>query len=259
MSELASYAATMRQRERLLASLRADPGRTGVFTDFDGTLSRIVDRPEDAEPVEGAEEVLEALAERFGLAAVVSGRSLEDLKTRIRPKGAVLAGAYGRERSDRPMRRPTEGWETVAIAANATARTIPGMHVERKGSGVALHFREAPSRADDVREAAETLATEFGLEIRPGRMVVELVTPGPGKGEAILLLMSDHGLDRALVAGDDWGDLDAFRKLRQAGMDVVVVAVVSEEAPPGLAEDADLVLTNPDEFVSFLQELAARG
>ncbi len=247
----------MAQRGDLLASLRADTARTGIFTDFDGTLARIVDRPEDAAPVEGAEEVLESLAERFGVVAVVSGRSLEDLKSRLRPRDVLLAGAYGRERTDRPMRRPTEGWETVAIAANAAARTIPGVHVERKGSGVALHFRESPSRADDVREAAEALAAEFGLEIRPGRMVVELVTPGPGKGDAMLVLMSERGIDRALVAGDDWGDLDAFRRLREAGADVVVVAVVSEEAPPGLAEDADLVLTGPDEFVSFLQELAA--
>ena len=247
----------MRQRDDLIAWLRAEPARTGIFTDFDGTLSRIVDRPQDARPVEGAEEALGSLAEGFGLVAVVSGRSLEDLKTRIRPPGVLLAGAYGRERSDRPLRRATEGWETVTIAAGATARTIPGVLVERKGSGVALHYREAPSRADDVRAAAELLASEFGLEIRPGRMVVELVTPGPAKGDAMLVLMSDHGLGRALVAGDDWGDLDAFRKLRGAGEDIAVVAVVSEEAPPGLTEDADLVLPTPDDFVAFLQELSS--
>jgi trehalose 6-phosphate phosphatase len=245
----------MAGREEIIARLRERAARTGIFTDFDGTLSCIVDRPEDAVPVEGAEEALEALTERFGLVAVVSGRSLEDLKTRIRPRGAVLAGSYGRERSDRPGRRPTEGWETVGIAAKATARTIPGVHVERKGAGIALHFREIPERAEDVRAAAELLASEFGLEVRPGRMVFELVTPGPGKGEAILVLMSDHDIDHALVGGDDWGDLDAFRKLRQAGTDVVIVAVVSEEAPPGLTEDADLVLTGPDEFADFLREL----
>lgn len=247
----------MRERSELLGALRADPERTGIFTDFDGTLSRIVDRPEHAAPVEGAEAILETLAQRFGLVAVVSGRSLEDLKRRIRPRGVLLAGAYGRERSDRPIRRATEGWETVAIAANATARTMPGVLVERKGSGIALHFREAPSRADDVRTAAGVLAAEFGLEIRPGRMVVELVTPGPGKGDAMLALMSDRGLDRALVAGDDWGDLDAFRKLREGGIDAVIVAVASAEAPDGLTADADIVLTGPDELVTVLRQLAS--
>jgi trehalose 6-phosphate phosphatase len=246
----------MDDRDGVLAHLRDDPERTGIFTDFDGTLARIVDVPEDAEPVEGAEDVLAELAERFGLVAVVSGRSLEDLKTRVRPRGAVLAGAYGRERSDRPIRRQTEGWETVVIAAKAMARTIAGVRAEIKGSGVALHFREVPSRADEVREAAEKLAGEFGLEMRPGRMVVELVTPGPGKGDAILVLMADRGIERALVAGDDWGDLEAFRRLRQAGTDVVVVAIVSDEAPPGLAEDADIVLNGPDDLVVFLRELA---
>jgi trehalose 6-phosphate phosphatase len=246
----------MDDRSRVIAAMRENGARTGIFTDFDGTLSRIVERPEDAVAVEGAEDVLELLAQRFGLVAVVSGRSLEDLKTRIRPHGVVLAGSYGRERSDRPGRRPTEGWETVAVAAKAAARTMPGVHVERKGAGIALHFRQAPGRADDVRATAELLASEFGLEIRPGRMVYELVTPGPGKGDAIHVLMSDRGIDRALVAGDDWGDLDAFRTLRQAGTDVVIVAVVSEEAPPGLVDDADLVLTGPDEFAAFLREVA---
>jgi trehalose-6-phosphatase len=108
-----------------------------------------------------------------------------------------------------------------------------------------------------VKEAAEVLAAEFGLEIRPGRLVFELVTPGPGKGEAILALIDERGLDRVLVAGDDWGDLDAFRLLRAAGVDAAIVAVVSDEAPSGLTDEADLVLNGPSELVGFLLELAA--
>jgi trehalose 6-phosphate phosphatase len=247
----------MRQRGEVIALLAADPSRTGVFTDFDGTLSPIVERPEDAAPAPEAEQVLEALARRFALVAVVSGRSLEDLRTRIRPRGVMLCGSYGRERSTATVRRQTEGWETVAIGAKAAARLIPGVFVERKGAGIALHFRDVPDRADEVRDVAETLAAEFGLEIRPGRKVFELVAPGPGKGEAILALIDEYNLDRVLVAGDDWGDLDAFRLLRDAGVEAVIIAVSSEEAPPGLDDDADLVLDGPDDFVGLLQELGA--
>ena len=247
----------MRQRSEVIASVAADPSRTGIFTDFDGTVSLIVERPEDAVPADGAAEALEALAQRYALVAVVSGRSLEDLRGRIRPRGVLLCGSYGRERSTATIRRQTEGWETVAIAAKAAARLMPGVFVERKGAGIALHFRDAPDLSDEIREMAETLASEFGLEIRPGRKVFELVAPGPGKGEAILALIDEGGLDRVLVAGDDWGDLDAFRLLRAAGVDAVIVAVVSEEAPPGLTDDADLVLDGPDELVGFLQDLGA--
>src|SRR5262245_18291434 len=146
------------QQADALAALSADPASTGIFTDFDGTLYRLVDRPEDAAPIPGAEETLSDLARTFALVAVVSGRTLEDLKTRLRPPGVLLAGSYGRERSDRPLRRATEGWETVSIAANATARTLPGVHVERKGTGVALHYRSVPHRETEVLEAAGVLA-----------------------------------------------------------------------------------------------------
>jgi len=248
----------MQQAERVagaVAALTADRTTTGIFTDFDGTLSSIVERPEDAVPVPGAEQVLVDLAGSFGLVAVVSGRALEDLKTKLRPPGVLLAGSYGRERSDRPLRRATEGWETVSIAANATARTLPGVRVERKGTGVALHYRSVPELADDVRAAASVLASEFGLEIRPGRMVVELIAPGPGKGDAIAKLVTERGLERALVAGDDYGDLEAFTQLRTSGVDLVAVAVTSDEGPPGLSDAADLVVRDQDELVAFLRLL----
>jgi trehalose 6-phosphate phosphatase len=243
--------------DEVIARLRERPASTGVFVDFDGTLSPIVDRPEDAAPVDGAVDVLASLATIFAVVAIVSGRGLEDLKMRVRTPGVLLAGSYGRERSDAGFRRSTEGWETVAIAAVASVRDLNGVHVERKGTGVALHYRANPEHAMAVDAIAETLAREFALEIRPGRMVVELITPGPGKGDAIATLIAERALDRVLVAGDDWGDLEAFRLLRESGVDATIVAVVSEEAPPGLTDHADLVLRGPAELVAFLRELGA--
>jgi trehalose 6-phosphate phosphatase len=207
--------------------------------------------------VSGAREALEALARRFALVAVVSGRGLEDLRRRIRARGVVLAGAYGRERSDHGLRRQTEGWETVSVAASAAVRKLPGVILERKGAGVALHYRTAPEHADAVAEIANVLAREFDLEIRPGRKVVELVVPGPGKGDAVAAMISEKGLDRVLVAGDDWGDLEAFAAVRSMGVTAVVVAISSSEAPPDLASLADVVVEDPDAFVSMLAELAA--
>ncbi len=246
----------MRQRDEALTFLSDDPARTGIFTDFDGTLSPVVPRPDDARPAEGAVRSLESLARSYGLVAVVSGRSLEDLRTRMKPRGVLLAGAYGRERSDRHVRRQTEGWETLPIAAAAAIQRLPGVHLERKGSGVALHFRNAPDCGEDVREIAESLAKEYGMEVRPGRMVYELIVPGPHKGDVICSLIEERSLDRVLVAGDDFGDLDAFGAVRDSGVDAVVAAVISEEAPPGLTELADLVLGGPVELVRFLQDLS---
>jgi trehalose 6-phosphate phosphatase len=236
--------------------VREDPASTGIFLDFDGTLSAIVPRPEDASLVRGAREALQALSERYALVAIVSGRSLEDLRRRIGLLPVVLAGAYGRERSDRKGRRATEGWETVAFAASAGVADLDGVEIERKGAGIAMHFRAAPEHGDAVHALASDLATEFGLEVRTGRKAVELVVPGPGKGDAIVELIAERGLKRVLVAGDDWGDLDAFVAIKEAGQDAVIVAVASEEAPPGLTDHADVVVAGPPQLVALLAQLA---
>ncbi len=241
-----------------IAILTQDRSSTGIFTDFDGTLSPIVQRPEEARAVDGALEALADIARTFALVAIVSARPLEDLKRRAKVRGALLAGAYGRERSDRAVRRPTEGWETAAVAAVAATSELKGVRVERKGPGVALHFREAPERGDEVGAIAEALATEFGLELRPGRKVYDLTIPGPGKGEAIAALIGERSLSCALVAGDDIADVEAFRMLRSDLPDVrtLIVAVASAEAPDDLVEHADLVLEGPSALARFLRALA---
>jgi trehalose 6-phosphate phosphatase len=238
--------------------LTRDPATTGILVDFDGTLSAIVDRPQDAAPVSGAELALRDLAQRYALVGVVSGRSLEDLRARLDVPGVRLLGSYGRERAGSPMRRRTEGWESVAIAAAAALEELPGVVLERKGAGVALHYRLAPGMQDAVRQAAEMLAAEFGLQILPGRLVVELVAPGPGKGDAILDLIEHEALRCVLYAGDDIADLEAFRVLRSADVDAVLVAVASDEAPDALAEEADLVVNGPLQLVGLLDEIRRR-
>lgn len=237
--------------------LRAAPERTGIFTDFDGTLSEIVDVPQAAVATEGAVETLEALAGRFAVVAVVSGRSLDDLRMRLDVQHVLLAGSYGRERSDRRSgRRPAEGWEPVAAAAAAMIAELPGVVLERKGAGVALHYRAVPALEPEVRERAAVLAREFELDVLPGRLVAELVQPGPGKADAIATIVAEHELSTLLVAGDDVADLEAFAWARDADATSVLVAVTSEEAPPGLEATGDVVVDGPAELVALLRRLA---
>jgi trehalose 6-phosphate phosphatase len=246
-------------RTECIDLLCADPGVTGIVSDFDGTLSDIVDDPRDAAPVEGAVAALTALARMFRTVAIVSGRSLEDLGSRFAPRGVALLGSYGRERSDRRGPRPRPGgWEPVAIAAAARTRELDGVVVERKGTGVALHYRRVPQRAGDVLELAQELAGAFGLDVLPGRLVAELVAPGPRKGEALQQLVLDDGLERVLYAGDDVADIDAFERARSL-VPAVLVAVRSEESPAGFADMADVVVSAPAELVDFLRDIARRA
>ena len=67
-------------------------------------------------------------------------------------------------------------------------------------------------------------------------------------------LLEERGLRRALYAGDDTTDLDAFRGLD--GLEVAVrIAVASAEAPPGLREAADLTVGSPTELLELLRKL----
>ena len=84
------------------------------------------------------------------------------------------------------------------------------------------------------------------LEVRP--------PVAADKGTAVRALLAAHRLRRALYAGDDTTDLDAFRGLD--GLELAVrVAVASPEAPTGLAEAADLVVASPTELLELLREL----
>ena len=96
-------------------------------------------------------------------------------------------------------------------------------------------------------------ARAAGFVARFGRKVLEVLPPIDGnKGTAVQRLLEERRLDRALYAGDDTTDLDAFRALD--GLELAVrVAVASSEAPLGLREAADVVAADPEEILQLLR------
>lgn len=250
-----------RVADELLAPFVTHPERSGILTDFDGTLSPIVDDPATATPLDGVPEVLDALAGRFETVAVLSGRPVAFLQ-RLLPPSILLSGLYGLETVDRGVRRdhPQAGsWREVIddVAALSEARGPAGMRVERKGLSLTLHYRTRPEAEPEVRAWAERQAARSGLRTRPARKSFELHPPiEADKGTAVLQLCT--GLSAALFLGDDIGDLPAFAaldRLADQGVDAVRVAVRSTEAPPALLERADLVVDGPEGAHRLLQRL----
>jgi len=129
--------------------------------------------------------------------------------------------------------------------------------LEDKSLTVALHWREAADAeaAEQHLRLIAARAEESGLEARWGRKVLELRPPvAADKGTAVRFLLEERGLSRALYAGDDTTDLDAFRGLD--GLEVGVrVAVASAESPLLLREAADLVVGSPAALVELLRTL----
>ena len=248
-------------QQAVLAELRADPGRTGILSDFDGTLAPIVDDPAAARPLDGVPELLDALAARYALVAVLSGRPVDFLAQWL-PRSLVLSGLYGLEvlRDGARDDHPSGGsWREVVqdVAAVARARGIDGLRVESKGLSLTLHYRGRPDVEDGVRGFAEEQAARSGLLVRPARMSVELHPPiAVDKGTALLDLADD--LQTVCFLGDDVGDLPAFAALDELavrGASVVRIGVRSSEAPDELLDRSDLVVDGPDGAKAVLAAL----
>lgn len=230
--------------------------------DFDGTLSPIVEDPDEARPLTGATDALKDLVRRYQVVGVLSGRPLTFLAP-LMPEGTVVAGLYGLEvmgaggvRRDHPN---AGAWrEAVEDVAHCSAGLGPvGMRVESKGLSLTLHYRSHPELESEVLEWAISQATRSGLVLRRARMSVELHPPiDADKGTALESLA--HELEAVCFVGDDVGDLpafDALDRLAARGVHSLRVAVSSDESPQDLLDRADLVVDGPAGVLSFLRDL----
>ncbi|MBA3718517.1 MAG: trehalose-phosphatase [Actinobacteria bacterium] len=237
----------------LIAPLAEAPQLSAIVLDVDGTLAPIVPRPEDAGVPAGTRAELERLAARYRLLAFVSGRTGEDARRMVGLDGARYVGVHGLE-----LEPEAERWREP-LRNLAAGADWPWGEAEDKGLTLSFHYRQASDQAAALA-AAEILADRArgaGLVPRFGRKVLEVRPPvDADKGTAVLQLVSEAGVTRALYAGDDTTDLDAFRGIREAGLELgVCVAVASEEGPRELEERADLVVDGPAGLLALLHRL----
>jgi trehalose 6-phosphate phosphatase len=255
-----------------LAPLLAQPTTTAILTDFDGTLSPIVDDPYDARPLDGAARVMASLAGCFGEVAVISGRPVSFLEEHLAlpevPEGAHrvrLVGLYGLEQSWGDGNIVTEpaaaGWHQVVDAAVVRLRSDApgGVLVEPKGLAVTVHWRRAPEAEGRMVASVEAEVARSGLRAHPGRMSVELRPPlDVDKGTVVRRLVASA--TAACYFGDDLGDLPAFDALRalaaRGGFEAVTVAVVDAESDARVVADADVVVSGPARALQMLAWLS---
>ncbi len=248
--------------EELAARLRDNAPRAGVFCDFDGTLAEVVERPEDARPVDGAVDALTALVEPYARVAVISGRPARFLLKHLGGKGLHLAGLYGLEvvrDGEVHVVEEAAGWQPKVdeVVARLCDEAPAGLHVEPKGLTVTLHFRAAPELEEEARKLADEAADACGLVVGDGRRSFEL-RPPVATSKGTVLAEAATGLDAACFLGDDHGDISAFNALdalEADGAAVVRVAVRSGESPEELVQRADAVLDGPTDVVEFLRRL----
>ncbi len=253
-----------KESKSLLDRLHAAPA---LFCglDYDGTLAPIAPTPDAAVPYPGTERLLRKLSAtgRVRL-AIVTGRSIEDVRGFLDLEDAYYVGIHGLE-----LKRPGE--DVTDSAAGRRARAVlprfvedlrarigsrEGLLVEEKGAAVALHFRLANDEdkrfgRDAVQQLVDRLCDEGEtLDLLDGHEVVEVRPAGVDKGRALCELLASDGKGALpIYIGDDRTDEDAFRALPDS-------AVTIRVGPEGTETAARYLVPDPKAVHRFLTSLA---
>lgn len=233
------------------------PGLLCVF-DFDGTLSPIVAQPEQAHLPPEAMQRLVALME-YALVAIITGRSVADIRARLGFSPHFIAGNHGLEGVPgwewrmQAYEEQCRGWkQTLAAALQDCARFDAGIVIEDKRYSLSVHYRQAqdPQRAEQaLRELFASCLPQ--ARVIGGKYVFNLMPDDSiDKGRALEQLMQISGACAAIYAGDDVTDEDVFRLHRP---DVLTVRI--EQSANSAAE---LFLPRREDIVLLLDALIDR-
>lgn len=260
--------------EACATCLRATP--SGVFTDFDGTLSEIALTPDDAVAADGAEQALRTLAAIVDVTGIVTGRAVDDVLRRVDVPGLTVVGNHGLEwfsngeRIDHEAGLSAEEGTRLAMAAierrMGEAGLLDGMIFENKRLSASIHYRNAVDPVLVERTLipiAEEAAEANGLRIAGGKMVLELrPRVRVSKGTAMDQLVQMYSLKGAVFFGDDVTDVDGFRSLhvlRDDGqVSALAVAVLSPDVHPDVVAESDYSVDSVASTVELFQRIAEK-
>ncbi|MBM4432503.1 MAG: trehalose-phosphatase [Chloroflexi bacterium] len=238
-----------------------------LLTDYDGTLTPIVERPELADMQERTKQVLQSLAQqhRFRI-GILSGRALAEIKEKVGISGIVYAGNHGLEIEGPGVNfanpQAEEAKPILRVLYQVLSKnleTIKGVLVEDKGLTLSVHYRMVDeSKAEEVKKIIDRyvgVAQAAGqVRITTGKKVYE-VRPAVAwdKGKTIKFLMKKYGKGSikgdmlAMYFGDDVSDEDGFKVIEECenGISVFVGGPNSESA-------ARYFLKSPAEMTEFL-------
>ncbi|CAN5705705.1 hypothetical protein BH24ACT20_BH24ACT20_01370 [soil metagenome] len=244
--------------------------RPAVFLDYDGTLTPIVDRPEDAIISESMRDAVSGLAERCPV-CVVSGRDRQVVQELMGLDNLIVAGSHGFD-----IWSPEDGTieieggggfddliEEVKTRVHEELGGIEGASIEPKKASVAVHYRlVSEEERQEIKATVDGILAERPDELKmtPGKMVYEIQPKIDwDKGKAVLHLLEMLDLDRdeivPMYLGDDHTDEHAFGALEGRGIGIFVGQTDDPETADRTTA-ADYILNTMDEVERFLNGLA---
>lgn len=242
--------------------------------DYDGTLAPITSHPDAASIPAETQEVVDTLVATDAVTvAVVSGRSLADLRERVDVD--AYAGNHGLELycDGETLVHPAARDASAAIEAacdevERRLRDVEGVVVERKEVTATVHYRlvEEASRAAVERTVREVAADYDDIRVTAAKAALEFrPTIDWDKGDAVAWLTercvpADETWLR-VYAGDDRTDEDAFAVISEDGIAIGVdpehSAAASADGDP--ETDAAYRVADPTAIRRLLSWLATYG
>jgi trehalose 6-phosphate phosphatase len=266
-----SAAATLAEH---IEPLRADPAHSAILLDVDGVLAPIVRHADDAHVPEPTRVPLIAVAKRYGLVACITGRRATTARRIVSLGSITYVGNHGAEvlrggATEIELDPEVAAWSRRMSdwAERSWSDRLHRLRVRSEDKDVirAFHWRGAPDEPaaeTAVRELAEQ-AQDDGLVVHWGRKVLEVRPPVElNKGRGVERLLDETDMTAAVYVGDDNTDVDAFEALRRLTGDGrlqtgLCVGVRSDETPPELEEQADVLVDGPHGVRTLLSALAA--
>ncbi|MBA2512147.1 MAG: trehalose-phosphatase [Rubrobacter sp.] len=247
---------------------REEAGSVAILTDIDGTLAPIVPTPDMSEVSAELRELLRKLNDKYLLVAGISGRKTEDAFDLIGIEELVYFGNHGfeilRDGEVEVVPEALPYFERVQeLEHRAKEELAPmGAFVEEKGITASIHYRNVPPEVGERSvEFVKAEGERLGLRVTVGRGVVEARPPvRADKGTAVRTLVEEYRPRRAMFLGDDTTDLDAFRELQalhEEGLleEILRIGVESDEGPPEIVAEADLVVDGVGGVTNLLRAL----
>ena len=237
--------------------------------DFDGTIADIAPTPDEARVRPGCANALKSLSRKLAAVSVISGRSAEELQSKVGLEGVTYAGNHGAELIEdgrlTPAPRAADSQaELHALLEHLRANADgPGLIWQDKGFSASVHYRLSPDPDRAMRSLAAALASSPPLdriEAFWGKRVLELrPAAGLDKGYAVRSLAERRRLDGLIFAGDDVTDIDGMRSVEslRAETDLcgLAIAVLHDDSPQELLESADYAVDGVQGVEVFLKWL----
>lgn len=198
---------------------------SALLLDIDGTLLDIAARPEQVMVPPALVTALARLGNDLsGALAFVSGRSLADIDRLFAPFRPAAIGVHGGEirSANGTVVRACPVRDDVRALFVRLAGEAPGLFLEDKGPGLALHYRGVPQALPRLEAALADhapLLKDAGVQLLHGKAVIDVRPLGVDKGTAVMRLVADAPFAgrTILYGGDDTTDLDVFRILPGLG------------------------------------------